>query len=120
MAEFKDILKKLRSENNMSQALLAEELHTGLSTVASWETGQRFPRKHSMEQLADIFNVDISYLYGQTDIRQAVHFDNDGRMLHYLDSDEADLLHLYRKLTDARKAFIMQAVKYVSDPLADE
>lgn len=42
MAELKDILKKLRSERNMSQASLASELKAGVSTVASWEVGKRF------------------------------------------------------------------------------
>ena len=54
MAELKDILKKLRSERNMSQASLASELKAGVSTVASWEVGKRFPSRENMEQLADI------------------------------------------------------------------
>ena len=61
MAELKDILKKLRSERNMSQASLASELKAGVSTVASWEVGKRFPSRENMEQLADIFNVDLAY-----------------------------------------------------------
>ena len=59
MAELKDILKKLRSEKNMSQAVLAQELGAGLSTVASWEVGKRYPSRENMEQLSDLFNVDI-------------------------------------------------------------
>ena len=81
MAEIKDILKKLRSEKNMSQAQLASELGSGISTVASWEVGKRFPNRENMEQLADIFNVDLAYLYGETEIRQRVHIDGDGNMM---------------------------------------
>lgn len=71
MPELKDILKVLRSENNMSQADLAQKLSCGLSTIASWEVGTRFPRKAYMEKLADIFDVNIDYLYGRTDLRQS-------------------------------------------------
>jgi len=78
MAELKDILKKLRAEKNMSQVELAEEAGVSSSTVAMWEVGKRFPTRESYEQLADIFNVDIDYLYGRTEVRQRIHFDGDG------------------------------------------
>lgn len=83
MSEFKDIIRKLRSEKNMSQAELASELGISSSSVAMWEIGQRYPGKDTYEQLADLFNVDIDFLYGRTSIRQRVHFDNDGNaMVH--------------------------------------
>lgn len=81
MAELKNILKKLRAEKNMSQAALASELNAGVSTVASWEVGKRFPSRDNMEQLADIFNVDLAYLYGESEIRQRIHIDNDGNAM---------------------------------------
>jgi repressor LexA len=81
MAELKNILKKLRAEKEMSQASLAKELKAGVSTVASWEVGKRFPSRENMEQLADIFNVDLAYLYGETEIRQRIHIDNDGNAM---------------------------------------
>lgn len=81
MAELKDILKKLRAEKNMSQVALASELNAGVSTVASWEVGKRFPSRDNMEQLADIFNVDLAYLYGESEVRQRVHIDNDGNAM---------------------------------------
>lgn len=81
MAELRDILKKLRAEKNMSQAALASELDAGVSTVASWEVGKRFPSRDNMEQLADIFNVDLAYLYGESEVRQRVHIDNDGNAM---------------------------------------
>lgn len=101
MAELKDILKKLRAEKNMSQAVLAEELGVGLSTVAMWEVGKRFPTREKYEALADIFNVDIDYLYGRTDVRQQVHFDGDGNMMVYSDfilsPEERQIIIEYRK-----------------------
>lgn len=81
MGEFKDIIKKLRTEKNLSQSELASELDISSSSVAMWEIGRRFPSKEIYEQIADFFNVDIDYLYGRSSIRQKVHFDNDGNSL---------------------------------------
>ena len=110
MAELKDILKKLRSEKNMSQAVLAQELGAGLSTVASWEVGKRYPSRENMEQLSDLFNVDIDYLYGRTDVRQAVHFDRDGQAMVYLSADEYLLIEHFRSLTAAGQDYIIQTM----------
>ncbi len=110
MAELKDILKKLRTEKNMSQAELAEELSCGLSTIASWETGNRFPRRPYMEQLADIFNVDIDYLYGRTELRQNVHFDNDGHMMVHLSEQEYKIIKSYRMADSISKEMVHRAL----------
>ena len=111
MAELKDILKKLRSEKNMSQAELADELSCGLSTVASWETGNRFPRRPYMEQLADIFNVDIDYLYGPTELRQCIHFDNDGHMMVHLSDEEYQVIKSYRSSDSVTKEMVLRILK---------
>lgn len=110
MAELKDILKKIRTEKNMSQAELAEELSCGLSTIASWETGNRFPRRPYMEQLADIFNVDIDYLYGRTELRQNVHFDNDGHMMVHLSDQEYQIIKSYRMADSISKEMVHRAL----------
>ena len=85
MAEFKDIIKKLRTEKNMSQAELASELNISNSSVAMWEIGKRYPSKELYEQLADLFNVDIDYLYGRVSLRQKIHFDGDGNAMVPMD-----------------------------------
>ncbi len=91
MTEFKDIIQKLRTEKNMSQQLLAEELGISKSTVAMWEIGQRYPSKELYEQISDLFNVDIDYLFGRTDVRQKVHFDEDGTSYYYINPDTAQI-----------------------------
>ena len=111
MAELKDILKNLRAEKNMSQAELADELSCGLSTVASWETGNRFPRRPYMEQLADIFYVDIDYLYGRTNLRQGIHFDNDGNMMVHLSDSEYQIIKSYRLSDSVTKEMVLRILK---------
>lgn len=85
--QFKEIIKDLRSQRNLTQEGLAQEMGVSKSSVAMWETGNRFPSKEIYEQLADFFNADIDFLYGRTDIRKAHHFENDGSEYintHYL------------------------------------
>ena len=87
MSDFKDIILKLRNEQGFTQEKLADVLGTSKSTVGMWEMGVRFPSKELYEAIADYFNVDIDYLYGRTDIRKKVHFDNDGTEYTPISSD---------------------------------
>lgn len=85
--QFKEIIKELRNQRGLTQEGLAQEMGVSKSSVAMWETGNRFPSKEIYEQLADLFNVDIDYLYGRTDIKKKHHFDDNGTeyiSAHYL------------------------------------
>lgn len=85
--QFKEIIKELRNQKNLTQEGLAQEMGISKSSVAMWEIGSRFPSKELYEQLADFFNVDIDYLYGRTDIKKKHHFDDTGTEYinaHYL------------------------------------
>lgn len=65
MAAFKDMLKYLRSRENLSQAELAEKLGISKSTVSMYEVGRRKPDFESLEIIADFFNVDMNFLLGK-------------------------------------------------------
>ncbi len=80
--EFKQLLKQLRFEYNLSQEELAKKLELSKSTVAMYETGRRTPSASVYEALADIFNVDIDYLYLKSPIRQKIRFDISGNAHH--------------------------------------
>jgi len=66
-AEFKTILKKLRMEKGWTQKDLSEKIGVSKTAVASWEQGARIPKVDTLEDLADVFNVDMNYLLGETD-----------------------------------------------------
>lgn len=89
--EFKNIIYKLRTERDMSQQALADELGVSKSTISMWETGNRFPSKELYEQIADLFNVDIDYLFGRSDARQSIHFDEDGNPYYYLNEETSQM-----------------------------
>ena len=72
MATFAERLKSLRREKGWSQQRLADELELSKSSVNMYERGEREPGFETMEAIADLFNVDMNYLYGSTDIKIAV------------------------------------------------
>lgn len=55
--EFKDKLKKLRLENDYTQAELAEKIYVSRSAVAKWENGLGLPNDASIEELCRVFNI---------------------------------------------------------------
>ena len=59
---FKDVLKKLRIQDELSQGDLADKLGVCRSTVSMWEHGQREPGFEMLEIIADYFNVPMSTL----------------------------------------------------------
>lgn len=112
MTEFKNIFIKLRNERQLTQELVAKSLGVSKSTIGMWETGKRLPSTELYEQIADYFNVDMDYLFGRSDVRQRIHFDNDGNAMYLLLKDEEELLSTYRKLNKTGKE---KALEYISD-----
>lgn len=80
MREFKDIILELRKSCDMSQEELSKLIGMSKSSIAMWETGKRIPSSDVFEALADFFNVDIDYLYGRTNVKRKIIFDEFGDM----------------------------------------
>ncbi len=59
--EFREKLKKLRRDRNISQQALADAIFVSRSAVAKWETGRGLPCDESMESLEKYFNVEKNY-----------------------------------------------------------
>ena len=78
MAEFKDRIFTLRNEKHFTQEQLARELNVSKSTIAMWENGERKPSPEKFEYIADYFNVDTDYLYGRSNIKRKIHYDEYG------------------------------------------
>lgn len=70
MASFGSILKNLRTSRGITQGELATMLDVSRSTVGMYETGGREPDFETMEAIADIFNVDMDYLMGRTQVER--------------------------------------------------
>lgn len=65
---YADRLRSLRLQKGLSQDQLASLLKISRSAVGMYETGQREPDFETGEAIADIFNVDMDYLIGRSDI----------------------------------------------------
>ena len=61
---FTNTLKKLRNDHNMTQKDLADRLGLVKSTVAHYESGDKFPSYDSLIKIATLYNVSTDYLLG--------------------------------------------------------
>lgn len=65
MNTFEKNLKRLRSQRNLKQEDLAEQLSVTRQTVSGWETGRRQPDLDTLKKLAAALDVDVHELiYG--------------------------------------------------------
>ena len=63
--EFRDILKRLRSERGISQAELASKLSLSPALIGLYEVGKRKPSYEVIEALSDFFGVSTDFLLGR-------------------------------------------------------
>lgn len=61
---FKDNLKLLRIEKNVSQVELAQQIGVSKGIISLWENGLREPNMNALILLAKFFGVTIDYLVG--------------------------------------------------------
>ncbi len=80
MSAFSERLHILRLEKQYSQQDLATLLKMSKSSVNMYERGEREPSFETMEAIADIFNVDMNYLYGKSEARRVVTFPNSDKI----------------------------------------
>ena len=59
---FKENLRKIRKENNLSQEQLADELGVSRQAISKWESGAAYPEMDKIIALCDKFNLNIDDL----------------------------------------------------------
>ena len=65
MNKYGQRLAELRKANHMTQEQLAVKLNTSRSRIGMYEQGRRQPDFETQEAIADLFNVNIDYLFGR-------------------------------------------------------
>lgn len=60
----KEILLKLRNENNLSQEELAEKVFVTRQAVSRWENGDTVPNTETLKLLSKLYDVSINTLLG--------------------------------------------------------
>ena len=110
---FKERIKTLRLEKNLTQDELAKATGLSRSAIGMYESGSREPNFETLEVLADFFNVDMNYLLGRSEILNCPTY--------YLDPEVAELADQLHKnpelriLFDASKKLTKEDIQFVRD-----
>ena len=68
---FGEKLKKLRTQNNITQEELADKLYVTRTAVSKWENDRGFPGIDSLKQLSALFGVTIDELISDEDVENS-------------------------------------------------
>lgn len=60
-------IKELRKQRHMTQESLAAKMNVTKGTVSTWERNSRRPGFETLNELCDLFDVNLAYLIGQSD-----------------------------------------------------
>jgi len=88
VATLQDRIKQLRLEAHMTQEDLAKELRVSKGAVGNWETGIRRPSPETLEEMSDLFNINMDYLLGRTDKRPEFSLEEKWIIKCYRNADE--------------------------------
>lgn len=73
--EFSERLKDLRKQAELTQVDVAEKLGISQPAYASWERGVKRPTQENLVKIAQILNVSVDYLVGNSE-EKADELDN--------------------------------------------
>ena len=73
--EFSERLKDLRKQAGLTQVDVAEKLGISQPAYASWERGFKKPTQENLVKIAQILNVSVDYLVGNSE-EKADELDN--------------------------------------------
>ena len=65
--EFSERLKELRKQAQLTQVDVAEKLGISQPAYASWERGAKKPTQENLVKIAQVLNVSVDYLVGNTE-----------------------------------------------------
>lgn len=67
--EFSERLKDLRKQAGLTQVDVAEKLGISQPAYASWERGIKKPTQENLVKIAQVLNVSVDYLVGNSEER---------------------------------------------------
>ncbi|PFB77983.1 transcriptional regulator [Bacillus anthracis] len=70
IVEFKDRLRQLRRERNLTQHELGQAIGVTAGSVSKFETGFKPASRETVERAADFLGVPVDYLLGRSDSRE--------------------------------------------------
>ena len=69
-------IKELRLQKKLSQKELADKVGLSNQSISFYENGKREPKIEAWQKLAQFFNVPITYLQGESDIKDKSKFND--------------------------------------------
>jgi transcriptional regulator with XRE-family HTH domain len=90
---FSEKLKKLRTEHNMTQKMLAERLNLARTTITGYETKNRQPSHEKLTAIADIFDVTVDYLIDDREEGSSSHTSADSKCKNSIDMQLMKVCH---------------------------
>jgi transcriptional regulator with XRE-family HTH domain len=75
MATFSQRVKEMRLSMNLSLRQLSKLTDISPSAIHSYEMGIRMAKLDALEALSDVFNCDIKYLIGESDIKNQAAYE---------------------------------------------
>lgn len=101
--KFKDMLRKLRKQNKITQEELAEQLNYGASAISNYESGKNEPSISDLIKIADYFGVSIGYLLGTEEFNTRLL---DQEVISNLTKQISIVMKSVEKLNELIKPFI--------------
>lgn len=106
-------MKNLREERGYSLQYVADRCDISKSAVAMYEMGKRNPKIETLEALADLYNVDIDYLLGNSDIRNAYAQKNPTAISDGLTGNRKKLIDYALTLSEEEAGRALQVLKLI-------
>lgn len=104
MSTIKNRIKELRLEKGLSQKALAEKVGISNQSISSYEKGIRKPKIEVWKNLADFFNVPITYIQGISNVSNVNAFNDFEKFMDTINVSKDP--NMYKVPTNETQAFI--------------
>lgn len=109
---FAERLKKLRTENGLTQDQLSEKSGLSHACIALLEVEKRSPTAQTLNALADYFGVTTDYLLGRTDDEEFVIRKDKPAPLP---ADQQELNNLFQLLAPVYRVQVLEYTRYMAE-----
>lgn len=101
---FPDVLRSLRKSFSLTQDELADRLKITKQALSHYERGTRYPKRETLEAIADFFNVDMDYLTGRSSFTTSLVLSQAATPFP---PEELHILDLFRNATPQARAAVL-------------
>ncbi len=101
------IVRRLRIKHNMLQKDLADKLNKAKSTISMWENGEREIDQESLVLIANLFNVSVDYLLGNSSDKI---LKDEAPLIDYADDFQFALYDKTKGISDRQKQDILNII----------